>query len=236
MIKFLLNAISNGLAFSKTEARGTLVLILLIIISLVSYSYLTNELKSQEVDEFNQAQLVQWVAEVESSYAKKKVEKKEKFKEFKLDNEPSVNLYRPTKSKEKETIVEIKILDLNTANAIDLQAVKGIGKVYSERIVKYRNLLGGFTNANQLKEVYGITDTLVTRIKDRFEIQSDVMPFEINSDSAKVLASHPYISYDLAWIIVNYRKQNGDIESVNDLMKIKAIDDSLLQKLRPYLK
>ena len=47
----------------------------------------------------------------------------------------------------------------------------------------------------------------------------------INADSAKVLSNHPYISYDLAWIIINYRKQNGDITSANELKKILAIDE-----------
>ena len=146
-------------------------------------------------------------------------------------------------SKEIKT-VEVKIpeiekhviYDLNTATADDLRKIKGIGKVYSERIVKYRNMLGGFSNKDQLSEVYGINDELINKITNDFSIQSDNEAIPINSDSVKILAGHPYISYDLAWVIINYRKQNGDISEFEDLKKIKALDDSVLQKLRPYIK
>ena len=64
---------------------------------------------------------------------------------------------------------------------------------------------------------------------------SQPQPLNINSDSAKVLANHPYVSYDLAWIIINYRKQHGDITSSNDLKKVKALDEETFARLEPYL-
>ncbi|WP_339738385.1 helix-hairpin-helix domain-containing protein [uncultured Sunxiuqinia sp.] len=38
-----------------------------------------------------------------------------------------------------------KPIEINTATADELQALNGIGEVFSSRIVKYRQLLGGFS-------------------------------------------------------------------------------------------
>lgn len=45
-------------------------------------------------------------------------------------------------------------LDLNTATAESLRQLPGIGPVLSERIVKYRDAIGGFASAEQLAQVY----------------------------------------------------------------------------------
>ena len=184
--------------------------------------------------------LTQWVEEVQSSieikpldkpakierkYIPKKVVKNSKFK--KREEKP------PSKS---QAILKPAIKDINQATEEDLQRVRGIGKVYSKRIIKYRELLGGFSDLSQVAEVYGLNDELVHKIDSLFDVQSEPTPFAINTDSVKTLARHPYISYDLAWIIVNYRNKNGDIKSFDDLANIKAINDSLLNKLKPYIR
>ena len=58
----------------------------------------------------------------------------------------------------------------------------------------------------------------------------------INTDSIIDLARHPYISYSLAKIMMAYRDQHGDYNSIDELMNIKVMNDSLFQKLSPYLK
>ena len=59
--------------------------------------------------------------------------------------------------------------DLNTASAEDLQRVRGIGPTLSERIVKFRTRLGGFSENDQLKEVYGLTEEIVLKCKNIFQ-------------------------------------------------------------------
>ena len=105
----------------------------------------------------------------------------------------------------------------------------------SNRIVKFRNRLGGFSENEQLSEVYGLPPETVDEALKHFSVQSRPEPIDFNNDSAKVLAMHPYISYDLAWVILNYRKQHGDISSFEDLEKIQALDEETLEKLKPYL-
>lgn len=47
-------------------------------------------------------------------------------------------------------------LDLNAATAEELQALPGIGETLAQRIVAYREQIGGFRNLEQLLEVNGI--------------------------------------------------------------------------------
>ncbi|GAB4240667.1 MAG: hypothetical protein Tsb0034_17230 [Ekhidna sp.] len=241
MLKFLLKAISNALGFSKTEARGTLVLIFITLLALISSQFYIHHVKSQPLTLADSEELREWVKQVEASI---------EAKEYR-DEEETIYLPRPNyansgkvkniseKKRISEPDTELKtatvIRDLNTATMDELQEVRGIGPAFSERIVKYRELLGGFYSMLQLSEVYGLTPETIQNIQKGFEIQSSPRPFQINNDSAKVLARHPYIDYDLAWVIINYRKQNGDLLSADDLKKIKAIDDSTFARLKPYL-
>ncbi len=241
MIKFFIDAISKGLAFSKAEAKGTFLLIIIVILSITSFRLVSNKVKNTGEIEYDPSELSAWVKEVEASYSKRKEE--EKLAEqsnpdsFQKEWKPIEykKKYKKTKPQPKAEEIPPPIVDLNMATAEELQQIRGIGKVYSQRIVKYRDMLGGFVSMQQLEEVYGLNTELVNKISERFALQSGAKKIDINADSVKFLAKHPYISYDLAWVIINYRKQNGDIKSFEDLKGIKALNDSILIKLKPYL-
>ncbi|WP_462247333.1 ComEA family DNA-binding protein [Ekhidna sp.] len=240
MLKYLINVISQGLSFTKTESRGTLVLILIISIVLIGskarISYLRNQ-PTIAADTITS----EWAKTVASRISLKE-------KSTKTFDKQAVNIYGRKKEVDEIPVkiasleansvkkIEVKPLDLNVATAEELQLVKGIGPKFSERIIKYRDLLGGFADTIQLKEVYGLPNETIFKLLQRFSIESEVKTINLNQDSIKVLAKHPYISYDMARVIINYRKQHGDIDSLDDLKKIKAIDDSSFLRLKPYLK
>ena len=52
----------------------------------------------------------------------------------------------------------IAYVELNSADSLELLGLKGIGPVFASRILKYRNLLGGFYSVSQLLEVYGFPE------------------------------------------------------------------------------
>ena len=243
MFKFLIKSISNVLAFSKSEARGTLALIFIIILAFISTQlykfYLRNE--RNVLNSAEKKELDAWVSQVQASVVEK--EQKEPAYISKSDYQPlksrrkSIRSYPKEKTprNREEKVNVITVVDLNTASPTDLQKVRGIGPAFSERIIKYRNLLGGFSSNDQLTEVYGLSEETITKLLGQFEIQTKPSPIDINADSAKILARHPYISYDLAWTIINYRKQNGDITSLADFKKIKSVNEETLERLKPYL-
>lgn len=56
-------------------------------------------------------------------------------------------------------------VNINTADAKELATLPGVGTVKAEAIVKYREANGKFKNINGLKEVKGIGDKVVEKIK-----------------------------------------------------------------------
>ena len=56
------------------------------------------------------------------------------------------------------------LLDLNRADASDLEALPGIGSTTAERIIAYRDEHGPFTSIDELKQVKGIGPALFAKI------------------------------------------------------------------------
>ena len=72
MFKFILDAISNTLGFSKVEARGTLVLIFIMLTGIAFSKFYEQTLKNPaSFDRDETAALDRWIAEVNSSYSLK---------------------------------------------------------------------------------------------------------------------------------------------------------------------
>lgn len=147
---------------------------------------------------------------------------------------------RSGKQVQKEIVVEkpktLKI-GLNTAELTELIKLKGIGNVYATRIIKYRELLGGFTSEDQIKEVYGISDSLFEMISNQIFVDSIALkPIDVNSAETKMLAKHPYINWSVAQSVVNYRQMHGCYQQLSDIMHSDLVNAILYNKIAPYLK
>ena len=140
-------------------------------------------------------------------------------------------------SKPKNRINYEKVyIDMNTADTNHWKSLKGIGSKRANRIVKYRKLLGGFVSKNQLSEVYGLSDSLVEEIKLKLMLDSSKLnKININNASKKELASHPYISWNLANAIMNYKVQHGYYDSLSKIKQIHLVNDDLYRKIVPYI-
>jgi DNA uptake protein ComE-like DNA-binding protein len=130
-----------------------------------------------------------------------------------------------------------ELFDLNQADTLQLQQLKGIGPVLARRIVKYREALGGFVSRGQLAEVYGLDSAVVRHINERCFLVSDFIPRQININEATEgqLAAHPYISKAVARAIVTYRFQHGRYAAVDQLAAVRLITEETYQKVKPYL-
>ena len=131
---------------------------------------------------------------------------------------------------------EVAKVELNSADTAALRKIRGIGPAFSMRIVKYRNLLGGFVNVNQLKEVKGIDSLKYAEISPYMFVNPYIIrKININTVTFEELKKHPYFGYNISLSIINYRKQHGDYTSITDLKKLALITDEVYNRIAPYL-
>lgn len=127
-------------------------------------------------------------------------------------------------------------IDVNTADTSAWQSLRGIGKVLASRIVKFRDRLGGFYVIEQVKETYGLTDSVYQKILPCLQLSNPILkPLPINQANFNELASHPYLGYKAAKAILTWKDQHGPFTKMEDLEAIVALDRQLLTKVKPYL-
>ncbi len=136
----------------------------------------------------------------------------------------------------KNVKAPFKPIELNNADSASLTTIRGIGPVFASRIIKYRNLLGGYHSVQQLQEVYGIDSTKFESIKASFTACAlqKLRLINLNTASFKELLKHPYISYDFTKNIVNRRKKEV-FENIEDAFNNQFISSNKFEKLLPYL-
>lgn len=127
-------------------------------------------------------------------------------------------------------------LDINSASPSELLALNGIGKVFSERIVRYRDLLGGFYTIDQLSEVYGITDSMVNLWKGSLYADTGRVNYiSVNYSPYKQLLRHPYLDKKQVDGIVRYRSYSKTAFIPSDLLINGVISDSCFNRIKAYL-
>lgn len=147
----------------------------------------------------------------------------------------------PKQEKEKENYVaktenrKSWNIDINHADTSELIALPGIGSKLAARIVSFREKLGGFYSVEQIRETYGLSDTSFQKIRPFLFINGEVEKFNINSATKDDLKNHPYIKWNIANAIVEYRKQHGNYTQLDDLKNITLVDEPTFNKIAHYL-
>mgnify|MGYP006160818809 CR=1 FL=1 len=132
---------------------------------------------------------------------------------------------------------KIEKIELNSADKEELTKLKGIGPAYAERIIKFRDKLGGFHSSEQLREVFGIPSETLDAIIPLCKVnENSYEKLKINQLTIEELAKHPYFNYKTAKIVVNYREQHGTFKQINDLKKIQAFDKEFIEKINCVIK
>ena len=137
----------------------------------------------------------------------------------------------------KEKTFQQKV-DLNITTQEQLEKVNGIGKVYSKKIIDYRNKLGGFSDDIQIYQLYGLDYQVINKVLNEFTVKTpkEIVKMNFNSISASDIATIPGISFDLAKRIWEYRILNEQIESFSQLQNIEGLTKRKLQGIQLYLK
>ena len=141
----------------------------------------------------------------------------------------------PAKTYEKPKYT-FTTVDINTADTSAFIALPGIGSKLASRIVAFRDKLGGFYKVEQVAETFALPDSTFQKIKERLVIHDpSVKKLNINSATLIELKMHPYLRYNIANAIVQYRVQHGDFSAVSDLKKIMMISEEIFARVGPYL-
>jgi len=127
-------------------------------------------------------------------------------------------------------------IEINSADSIELMKLPGIGDKLSKRIVKYRDLLGGFYSLAQLKEVYGLSEQVIQQIEGMVKVDpTRIRKVDLNFADWNELAKHPYIKKNLALQIVKFRTKYGSIHEFIVLRDSMILNIDEYTRLKPYL-
>lgn len=155
---------------------------------------------------------------------------------------PAVEKALSTPAKPEELAVveeefELDIMvELNRADVETLVQLPQIGQWFAERIIRYRDNLGGYRDIMQLLEVQRMDSMRLAAIIPYLELDTTlILTKKVNTDDFRGLLSHPYISFDLTKLIVNHRERRGQITSWENLIEIPGADTLVQPRLRPYL-
>jgi competence protein ComEA len=127
---------------------------------------------------------------------------------------------------------DIPAFDINIADTTQMMALAGIGKGYANRILKFRDGLGGFHSIDQVAETFGLPAEVMPEIKKKCFVGDSFKKIYINKTD---FIKHTYVKYAISKVIVNYRKQHGPFKNVEDLKNVIILDAETIQKIRPYL-
>lgn len=142
---------------------------------------------------------------------------------------------------ETENVIQVLpeenvIVELNSADSLELIQLNGIGPSYAKRIVKYRNLLNGYYSKEQLKEIYNFPDETYAKIQSNVYVDTvKIVKLRINFAEFSELVRHPYIDKVQVKAILDRREAEGPFKSIAELQVLKAFDSETIDKIIPYI-
>jgi DNA uptake protein ComE-like DNA-binding protein len=133
-------------------------------------------------------------------------------------------------------ITESLYIELNEADSSDLVELNGIGPSFANRIVKYRDRLGGFYSPSQLLEVYNFPIETYSKIEGNIYADTlKIKKIRINFADFKEFMKHPYLSKQKVDLILKYREKYGPFENVDDIKASGIFDEKEFKKVLHYL-
>lgn len=172
-------------------------------------------------------------------------EKKDLLKIYGIDAkqyqalEPYILIHQEERqeSEKEHKIEEAILIELNSSSKAELKKLKGIGDAYAERILKYKALLGGYYNVEQLMEVYGMDSARFEGFHEQIIIDTTTLQ-KININTAKYdsLIRHPYLNKYQTKAILKYKEIVGEFSNIEQIYQNNLLTKEDFVRIRPYLK
>ena len=136
----------------------------------------------------------------------------------------------------EEIHFEKKFIDINSATEEELESISGIGPTFSNRTVKYRELLGGYSSADQFAGIYGITEEAKLALEENVLIDPvQIKKIAINSAAKDEIRKHPYLK---DWMVVTEiltQRDRSTLQNLDFLLEKSLITKNDLDNLLPYI-
>ena len=136
----------------------------------------------------------------------------------------------------KKREFRIETVDVNSSDTMAWIALPGIGSKLANRIIGFREKLGGFHSVEQVAETFGLHDSTFRLILPYLKLGVAVVKkININTADKETLQSHPYIRWRAADAILRFRSQHGRFTNLEQLQQIGVITVESYQRMLPYL-
>ena len=230
--------------FTRSERIAATILLLIIIVQLLfSVFYKARPSKPTDFNEFKKL-IVQF--EMRQQFLEDSIENARKeryvnnYQQTKKENHPYHSVQNqqniPFEKQEKKPQYDIVKLELNQCDTSDIVVVPQFGSKRAQKLVEYRENLGGFYAFEQVKEIYILQNIEIEFLKKYFTLNlSLIRKTNINTATYKELITHPYIDSYLAKRIINDREKNGKFTSMEEVQKTTNAYQELIEKLRHYI-
>lgn len=127
-------------------------------------------------------------------------------------------------------------IEINSADTLDLLALPGIGLTYARRILKYRELLGGYYCPAQFWEVYSMDSLRFKSLSAYTWIDTTkIEQIALNTADFREIIRHPYIDKAMTYAILEYREFADSIDNLSEFVSNQIIVSEVFRKVRPYL-
>ncbi len=156
-----------------------------------------------------------------------------------------------TESRQARPLEPGERIDPNTADAVELSRLPGIGPALASRIVAERTEGGAFRSLEDLTRVRGIGTGSINRLSESVRIATSVTPrpvepttarsrspgiaLNLNRATAVELQTLQGVGPVLAARIVRFRSEHGSFKSSADLIKVPGIGVARLKQIQSGL-
>lgn len=144
--------------------------------------------------------------------------------------------YVSIKQREKifgKTIHSIQPIDINEADAEAWKSLPGIGNVLAERIIKYRERSHGFGSKEELRSVFGLSDSLLAKLDPYLQVHESTRPkISLNRASAYQITLKTGIPAAHAKDIVRWRQENGLFTEMEELLAIPGFQPEWISRFK----
>ena len=127
-------------------------------------------------------------------------------------------------------------LEINSMSKEELSRVSNWPKWKVERLIAFRDRLGGFHTLNQIYGVYGLDSLELHTLEPSLSIQGvELTKCYVNKEPADSLIRHPYINFTQAYELMRFRENVRPLRNLDEVRRLRVFTMKELELIGPYL-